>query len=65
MGLHMTRHYADGVGHIEARDGRLLVSFYGRRVRQTWAPSLEAARFALRRLALLSSTLRQPVTTHA
>lgn len=49
--LHIAKDYPTGIGHIEARDGRLLVSFYGRRVRQAWAGSLQEARFALRRLA--------------
>ena len=49
--LHIAKEYETGVGHIEARDNCFLVSFYGRRVRQAWAPTLEIARQALRRLA--------------
>lgn len=51
--LHVTKSYAASIGHIEARDGRFLVSLYrGRgRVGQQWAETLEAARFALRRMA--------------
>ena len=49
--LHVVRRYATGIGHIDARDGRFLVSFYGPRVRQAWADTLGAARKALRALA--------------
>ena len=49
--LHIAKEYETGVGHIEQRDSSYLVSFYGRRVRQAWAPTLEIARQALRRMA--------------
>lgn len=49
--LHLIRYYAAGIGHIDAREGRYRVSFYGRRVRQAWADSLADARRALRQLA--------------
>jgi len=49
--LHITKSYAAGIGHIEARGERFLVSFYGRRVAQAWADSLGEARRALLALA--------------
>jgi hypothetical protein len=49
--LHIAKEYANGIGHIDEREGRYLVSFYGRRVRQIWASTLGEARGALRRLA--------------
>lgn len=49
--LHVVRRYATGIGHIDAREGRYLVSFYGPRVRQAWAATLGEARKALRALA--------------
>lgn len=49
--LHIAREYETGIGHIEAREGRFLVSFYGRRLSQQWAATLEAARRALRAMA--------------
>ena len=49
--MHVCKEYLNGVGHIEERDGRFLVSFYGRHVSQTWAYSLQSARFILRRMA--------------
>jgi hypothetical protein len=48
---HIVKQYQTGTGHIEERDGRFLVSFYGRRVRQAWCGSLQEARGALRRIA--------------
>ncbi len=50
--MHIMKEYETGVGHIEARDDGFLVSFYGRRTRQDELPTLELARFALRRLAV-------------
>lgn len=50
--LHLCVEYSAGIGHIEGReDGRLLVTFYGRRVQQLFAGSLQQARFALRRMS--------------
>lgn len=52
MDAHLCTEYETGVGHIEARDGKWLVSFYGRRVKQVQTDSLQEARFTLRRLAM-------------
>jgi hypothetical protein len=46
-----TKEYAHGIGHMESRDGRILVSFYGRRVTQAWADDRATARKALSQLA--------------
>ena len=51
---HICKHYAGGIGHIEAcgdAEGTYRVSFYGRRVVQQWFPTMGEARKALRSLA--------------
>ncbi len=51
--MHICVEYPNGVGHIEVREGRFMVSFYrGRgRVAQSFHDTLQSARFALRRIA--------------
>lgn len=50
--VHISKSYENGTGHVESRDGKFRVSFYGRRVVQAEASTLQDARFALRRLAM-------------
>lgn len=51
LAMHVTIEYANGVGHIDQTATGYRASFYGRRVVQVEANSLQDARWALRRLA--------------
>lgn len=48
---HLVKTYQTGIGHIDAREGGYLVSFYGRRVAQQLVATIAEARTLLRQMS--------------